>query len=550
MLRKSIRACGASICTSLLLISGTISDGSAQAVESNAPSGVSQFINNPYVTSAVGTGDSQAGTDDSQATSGQHGRASQPILPVTFTSGSQPLDSSAQPCPSCGSQDPCGCQTQSGQPQFINPDQFLCEPVPAMPCWPTPQPGYQPGYEPPSGYQPGYQPQPGYEPGYQPQPGGQPEFQPGQMPDAPTAQPGVPPGMAPPQGGAGNADSLALSSGLGTAPESGFGNAALIGDFFGGGGIISGPSWGVSQITLPIAGGDRRQKLTEHASPIPTNRVFFSYNYFNNPLVDVNNNVIDVNRYLFGVERMFLNRNASIEFRAPLLNGVAAVQDQDGQTIYRDTEFGNITLTPKFLLHRDRCGAVSTGLGIVFPTAPDGRVSSGNLTVDVENLAYHLQPFIAFHRTPSREVWGTFTTQFDFATAGNRVVSTESGRVLADELFNDQHLMFLDLSVGRWLHRQNCGRLRGIAAIFELHYTTTLNDTDVVQAGRDASSQGGPADVLANTANRLDVLNGTVGMRFAGSQQNSVTIAGVAPLRGDADSLFDGEFIIQWNHGF
>jgi hypothetical protein len=323
-----------------------------------------------------------------------------------------------------------------------------------------------------------------------------------------------------------------------------------IGDYFGGGGVISGPSWGASELNLPLGGGDRRQKLTEHTSPIPADRVFITYNYFDNPLVDVNNNVVDVNRYMFGFEKTFLNRNASLEVRTPLVNGVAANQDQDGTTYYRETELGNVTLTPKFLLRRDRCGAVSTGLGIVLPTAPDIQVSSGNLTVDVENLAVHLQPFIAFHRTPGNHCWATFYTQFDFATGGNRVISRENGVELSDELYNDQHLMFLDLSVGRWLRRNPCGRVRGVAAIFELHYTTTLNDTDGVQAGRSSSSNGGAEDVLTNLDNRLDVLNATAGLRFEGSRGNTVTIGGVAPLRTGADAIFDGEFLIQLNRGF
>ena len=51
----------------------------------------------------------------------------------------------------------------------------------------------------------------------------------------------------------------------------------------------------------------------------------------------------------------------------------------------------------------------------------------------------------------------------------------------------DQNLGFFDLGAGYWLYRDpDAPRLTGIAAITELHYTTSLQDADRIM-GNDAT---------------------------------------------------------------
>jgi hypothetical protein len=345
-------------------------------------------------------------------------------------------------------------------------------------------------------------------------------------------------------------DSFALSTGLGSGMESFAGDVSTIGDFFGGGAILSGPTWGNVQIVLPLAGGDLRYKLTEHTSPIPIDRVFFDYHVFNDAVVDANGNLIDLNRYLFGLEKTFCQGNLSLEVRIPIANGADSQQVQDFGPAIKANEFGNISLTTKALLYRDCDFAVSSGLGVIFPTADDSLMVSdaGSTQVSIENEAYHLQPFFAIQRTPDRCRWMTFYTQCDFATGGNTVTSTNVNGPSSTEIYNDQHLLFMDLSFGRWLYRNDCrcDRLQGIAGIFELHYTTTLNDTDTVVAGLPGGFSGtGQQDIITNPFNRLDVLNATAGLRFKCGHNTMITIAGVAPLRDAEEALFDGEFAFQ-----
>lgn len=367
------------------------------------------------------------------------------------------------------------------------------------------------------------------------------------MADQPGAQPLDPSGQ--------DADlSNALAFGQGGGSE-GMGFAdSMIGDFFGGGSYITGPSWSGIEFISPISAGDRRFKFTEHSSPVPADRVFATYNLFDNALSDANGNELDLNRYIFGLERTFLQGNASLEFRIPFSNGANSEQFQDvGGPPNRNTEFGNISLTTKFLLAQDADWTYSSGLGVILPTADEALlVTPTGMEVEIANEAYYLQPFFAVQRRPNQNTWINFLTQLDFAADGNTVtVTDQSGSQLSPpEIYNDQHLLFLDLSLGRWFRRanpQSHRRLNGVAGIIELHYTTTLNDTDLVTAGLQDSDTGEPLDTLTDPANRRDVLNATLGIRFLLRSGSTLTLSGVAPLRDGADHLFDSEFSVQYS---
>ncbi len=425
-------------------------------------------------------------------------------------------------CEACR-QNPCRCRLRR---PLVNPNRFRVAPCPAPGEW-APAPAVVSEGE-----------------AISPAPGGEPsENEPSLEPSpemAPSAEP--------------SPDTFALSSGLGSGFQSSAADVATIGDFFAGSAIITGPTWGQVPIVLPTAGGDRRYKLTEHTSPLPTDRMFFDYHVFNNAVVDANGNVIDLNRYLFGFERTFGAGNMSVEVRLPLANGADSQQVQDiGGPVLRANEFGNLSLTPKFLLYRDCRWAVSTGLGVIFPTAEESELSTGGTTVVIENTAYHLLPYLAFQRNLSRNSWATLYTQADFACASNSVTSYDQTGLAAVDEYTDQNLLFIDLSFGHWFYRNQGGRgcLRGIAGIVELHYTSTMTDTDVAIAGSPFNfdpfppSGGTQRDVISNPYNRLDVLNTTAGLRFQVGDNSLLTVAGVAPLRDDEESLFDGEFVVQ-----
>jgi len=301
--------------------------------------------------------------------------------------------------------------------------------------------------------------------------------------------------------------------------------------------------------TIPIAGGDRRVKLSDQFSPFPENRIFYTYHHFGNPALDSVGNDVDVNRNTFGIERAFHNGNASIEIRIPVVSGVGKNQDVLGEEGIgqRSSQLGNIAFSSKFLMFRDEFKSFTLGLGGLLPTAPNGSVSADTQKIfEIHNQSISLLPYYAINLNPDDRTWLTFFSQADFILNGDRVSSfiDDDGFSTLDpftsEKYNQQHLLAFDLSLGRWIYRNPTATFfRGFAPFFELHYTTTLNDTDEVIAGSPFESDG---DRLLNVANRLDILDTSVGFRAQFGSELFLTASFVAPLRTGDDKSFDSEF--------
>ena len=311
----------------------------------------------------------------------------------------------------------------------------------------------------------------------------------------------------------------------------------IIGDFFGGGlrFEVSGQSF-----TNPLAAGDRIFKIVENMNPIPTDRVFFNYHMFNKPLVTGDGRGIDLNRFNFGIERTILDGLVSFEIRIPFASGLNATQNispaqpEDNER----TEFGNMNFAVKALLWNDRWFKVSAGLGMSAPTGRDSTILSGTSFIGTfNNESYFLQPFMACLIIPNEHSWLQLVSQASLTANGNSAFLGASG---ATGVVQDQSLLFLTASHGTWIYRndQRSAFLRGIAPIFELHYTTTMQDTDVFFDPISGKR-------IRNPGNRLDILNVTGGLRLQLGAQTFVTASAVAPLRDGWDKLFDSEFSLQ-----
>lgn len=305
---------------------------------------------------------------------------------------------------------------------------------------------------------------------------------------------------------------------------------AMIGDHFGGSFLGEGH-------TIPLAGGDRRFKVAENASPTPRDRIFFNYNHFHNALRDVNGVQHNLDRFTFGFEKTFLDGMASLETRFPFASGLNSTQEIDSADTL-NTEVGNLALALKYSLLRGRNWVASGGVTMALPTGDDFELfvidtdlQSGGLILDLEvqNDAVHLAPFVGF-AISSSDWFAQGFCQVDIDLNGNEVFTSTGG---FEGVLQDQNLLFLDISIGHWFFRNASrdARVSAAALITELHYTSTLNDTDDV-AG------------ITNPSNRVDVLNATGAVEILiGS--SSLRIGAAAPLRDDAGSLFDGEVIFQ-----
>ncbi len=337
------------------------------------------------------------------------------------------------------------------------------------------------------------------------------------------------------------ASSLAAS--LGTTRGSYSAAPAMIGDFFGGSFFFiedpmeqggTGPSFSpTTSQTISIGGGDRRFKIAENVSPMPRDRVFFNYNHFENALNDYLGRAISLDRYALGIEKTFFDQLTSIEFRLPVAQGLNSTQDFASPDT-RGAELSNLSLAAKGILLASSNWIISGGTTLTIPTG-DGYVEAfdGDRYFFVDNDAVHLAPFIGWLVMPSSRWFAQGFVQTDFDLNGNEVRSAFNG---TEGILQDQNLLFVDASVGRWLMQSNQGSLNGIGAITELHYTMTLNDSDRV--GR-----------VGNPFGHVDVLNLTAALHFQFGL-TSLRFGGAAPLREDEERLYDAEIIAQGSRGF
>jgi hypothetical protein len=111
-------------------------------------------------------------------------------------------------------------------------------------------------------------------------------------------------------------------------------------------------------------------KIADNESPRPQDRVFGIYNYFDNVNGSLNRNIglaqTDVHREVIGFEKTFLDGNASIGLRAPLVQveGDPALSRQD---------FADLSIVLKYAVinDRDTGNVLSLGMVVTVPTGPN-----------------------------------------------------------------------------------------------------------------------------------------------------------------------------------
>jgi hypothetical protein len=307
------------------------------------------------------------------------------------------------------------------------------------------------------------------------------------------------------------------------------------------------------QADLPLAGGARAMKIAENNQAMPSDRAIFLYHHFHNALSavpDVNTGVVrnySVERFVVGAEKAFADGLWSIDVRMPFSNNFDPFDD-----IYAG-DLGNLSIALKRLLYEGDDFAFSAGLGVGLPTGSDVEGSAFGQSFEVENEAVDLQPFFALlHQPTDRMFWHTFIS-VDTPVNGNEVHLGPAGQalpVIGD--LTEQTLLYVDLSLGYWLTGGDTDsdgrRTRGLAALFELHYTTTTNDADTIFLGGPTTSFIFGDPLLSSQ--RFDILNATGGLHWRISPTADLRVAGVAPLRSGDDRAFDAEIQVGFNRRF
>jgi len=191
-------------------------------------------------------------------------------------------------------------------------------------------------------------------------------------------------------------------------------------------------------------------KISENDSPLPQDRVFLTYNYFNNVAGSLNPPGFpqtDVHREVIGFEKTLFDGNASFEMRLPYI-------EVTGDGSVRRDDLGDLTMIFKyaFLYNRETGNVLSGGLALTVPT---GASFLQDGVPDIHPTLF--QPFVGFVYH-----FGDF-----YAQGFSAVVVPTDGRDVTS--FNN------DIAGGCFLYRSRGSFLTSIVPTVELHVDTPLD---------------------------------------------------------------------------
>ena len=286
-----------------------------------------------------------------------------------------------------------------------------------------------------------------------------------------------------------------------------------------------------------------RQKIAENSSPIPRDRVFFNYSYFDD--VPLSADGTAVNRFTPGFEKTFADGLMSVEARFPFATTLSTDIVAGGATNDGELEFGNIFVSLKALLYTTDQFALAAGLGISAPTGDGITVSATNGTrlIEVDNDSVHLLPYVGAAYVPNKRVFFQGFAQLDYDVNGNGVRFGDGNGGLVDAgTIDDVTFLYLDAAAGFWAYRARRGTIRGFAPIAELHFSRSLQETDVVAANTGL----GPL-AAGNFAEDIQVLNGLIGSQTQLGDDAMLAVGYGFPIGNNADRVFDGELRVTLN---
>jgi len=332
------------------------------------------------------------------------------------------------------------------------------------------------------------------------------------------------------------------------------------------------PNPGVSTTAgIPGPGGLRGTLVGENNRALPTDRIYFNYNQYRKPVHQTT--LVDgtqpagyadssaLQKYMLGFERTLFDGRSSLEARLPFfesqnINIPATIASPHANVASDGSEVGNLTLIFKHIF-RESCTTVySLGLAMELPTGNDASLDVGGTRYEFENEAVYLSPFLAVMYAPNQCFFANSFLQVTTPTSGNTlgfVALDGTGDVGEFGSYNDQTLIHMNLSLGRWIHRNPHSEfITGLATLAELHYTGTLQGADTVNGFRDVAGPFPEVAEVTLTPRTSDfhVVNAVLGLQFQIRQTTLLRVAGVAPLTDSGNRLFNSELSVQLGRRF
>lgn len=327
----------------------------------------------------------------------------------------------------------------------------------------------------------------------------------------------------------------------------------IFGDFFLSGGTLVADDGLIATTDLPLGGATGRFRVSDNNKALPDDRIIFQYNHFHNALTgDASQFIVGPDRESFSVDRFIIGGEKT------LFDGLASVQVQLPMATQFDFftpnfsvnggTLGNLSITTKVVLWENETTAFAGGLGLDVPTGDDTRGHVNITEYFVRNDAVHIQPYLAWLTRPNEDWFIQSFLEVDVAANGNRlelqspilgIPLTKVGKI------NEQTLLGFDLSVGRWLYRNDGSQwLTGAAGLFEVHYTTPLQDADQFVISDPLTTFN-----FGNSKNRLDIVDFTVGLHTVWDDKTEIRVGASFPFRHQ-DRTFDSEIQAFVNRRF
>lgn len=248
-------------------------------------------------------------------------------------------------------------------------------------------------------------------------------------------------------------------------------------------------------------------KIEENESPLPVDRVYVTYDYFDNvgagvPGLPGSN----LHRETYGFEWTYLGGDASVGLR---MNSLQTT----GDSTYASGDFGDLTVINKFALVNDRAtgNVLSVGLAVTAPTGPDAVLPNGARLNPVL-----LQPFSGFIYNWDRLYAQGFSSLIVPTDSRDALISTAS------------------LGLGYYVYRaaDPAALVTYLTPVVEGHATIPLN-----HRGLDQTLVGFP-----------DVFVLTNGVHIGLGSRSNLAVGVAVPLTGP--KIFDVEAIAQLNWRF
>jgi hypothetical protein len=275
-----------------------------------------------------------------------------------------------------------------------------------------------------------------------------------------------------------------------------------------------------------LAPSTRGFKIADNQSPMPQDRVYFTFNYFNNLNAALNRKFespvdqLRAYRYIFGLEKTFDEGRGSIGIQLPLDNlwGRSTVTGHFVKPGGSSTALDNLTVFAKYILKiNPQTGSlISAGLAVTPRDGPD-TFAGAHYLVGVNDTT--VQPFIGYLWRRDRFYLHGFVA-LDVPTS-----------------MRDVTMVYNDVGIGYFVYRnfREGAWLKALVPTFEVHVNDPLTHGDF---NNQLDPTGTP-----------DVVNLTYGINAMIGRDAVFTFGFVTPVTGPRPFDYEVLALFNWRFG-